>query len=114
MFTDCARFLQVYDTELILSWTPREYRAFIKGAQHREIDQYERMANGAMFNSYAANAKRATVKKMFDADKARKKVERNDMDWKGSRQKTSKWEVAKMALDSLKGYTPSFTTKKGG
>ena len=104
----------MYDTELILSWTPNEYRAFIKGAQHREIDDYERMANGAMFNSYAQNAKRATVKKMFDADKARKKLERNDQNWKYSREQTSKRDIAKMALDALKGYVPSFTPKKGG
>lgn len=67
-----------------------------------------------MFNSYAANARRATVKKMFDADKARKKVERNDMNWKNTRERTSKWDNAKLALESLKGYVPSFTPKKGG
>ena len=66
-----------------------------------------------MFNAYAANAKRARVKKMFDADKARKKIERNDMNWKQSRQ-TSKWEIAKMATEALKGFVPSFTPKKGG
>jgi len=99
---------------LILSWTPNEYRAFIKGAQHREIDTYERMANGAMFNSYAQNAKRATVKKMFDADKARKKVEANDPTWKQSRDQTSKWEIARQATEALKGFVPSFTPKKGG
>jgi PAB1-binding protein PBP1 len=71
------------------------------------------MANGAMFNAYAANAKRATVKKMFDADKARKKIERSDMNWKQSRQ-TSKWEIARMATEALKGFKPSFTPKKGG
>lgn len=75
---------------------------------------YERMANGAMFNSFAANSKRATVKKMFDADKARKKVEMNDKNWKNSREQTSKREMARMALDALKGYVPSFTPKKGG
>ena len=67
-----------------------------------------------MFNAYAANAKRATVKKMFDADKARKKIEQNDMNWKNSREKTSKWEIAKMATDALKGFKLSFTPKKGG
>jgi hypothetical protein len=96
---------------LILSWTPREYRAFIKGAQHREIDEYERMARSAMFNRYAMNAKRASERKMFDAEKARKRLNEDNPNWKNSRDMDMK-RLLKLN-EAFKGFTPQFR-KKGG
>lgn len=74
MLRDCAQYLQVYDLDLIYSWTPRELRIFLEGAQLRRVDEHEGMALQAMMQRYANNAKRAKVKDMFDADKARKIV----------------------------------------
>nr|WP_309098773.1 hypothetical protein [Fredinandcohnia onubensis] len=99
------------DVELILSWTPREYRAFIKGAQQREIDEYERMARSAMFNRYAMNAKRASERKMFDAEKARKRLNEDKANWKNSRDMDMK-RLLKLN-EAFKGFTPQFR-KKGG
>jgi hypothetical protein len=103
----------VFDTGLILSWTPNEYKAFIRGAQYREIDDYERMARSAMFNRYAANAKKASLKKMFDADKARKRLENNDPKWKDSKETVFKREHYNRMRQALKGFTPNFSTKGG-
>jgi PAB1-binding protein PBP1 len=109
---DASRFLEVYDTELIYSWTPREYKNFIKGSQHREIDEYERMAKGALFNRYATNEKRVSEKKMFDADKARRRLEKGDKNYKDSRDVAVKQKQYKQMKQALKGYTPAFA--KGG
>ncbi|WP_226639330.1 hypothetical protein [Priestia flexa] len=109
IYTDCARYLGVYDIELILSWTPNEYRAFIKGAQHREIDEYERMAKAAMFNRYATNAKKANEKKMFDAKQARKRLEENDSRWKESREPSLNQKRYKRMKQALEGFVPVFS-----
>ncbi|WP_164670968.1 hypothetical protein [Virgibacillus doumboii] len=82
---DAAHYLQVYDIDLIYSWTPREFKTLVKGAQHREIDEFERMARNAMFNRYANNNKHAREKKMFDADKARKRLDQGDKGYKDSK-----------------------------
>jgi hypothetical protein len=95
--------------ELILSWTPRQFRNFIKGAQHKQIDEYERMARGAMFNRYAMNAKKATEKKMFDADKARKRLEKGSDKWKDSKEPSIQMNQYKRMKKALQGYTPVFT-----
>ncbi|MCT6829417.1 MAG: hypothetical protein M3035_15160 [Bacillus velezensis] len=63
--------------DLIMSWTPNEYKLLLKGAKLREIDELELMARNAMFHRYAMNEKRPKEKKMFDANKARRQLERN-------------------------------------
>ncbi|NRS34075.1 hypothetical protein HWH77_05425 [Bacillus velezensis] len=60
-----------------MSWTPNEYKLLLKGAKLREIDELELMARNAMFHRYAMNEKRPKEKKMFDANKARRQLERN-------------------------------------
>lgn len=107
VITDSARYLNIYDIDLILSWTPHEYLLLRKGAQHRIIDEYDRMADNAMAMRYANNAKRAKKKSIFDAEKARRKLETGqDYDLK---------EMKRMSRlnKSLKGFTPQFR-KKGG
>lgn len=63
--------------DLIMSWTPNEYKLLLKGAKLREIDEWERMAKNAMFHRYAMNEKRPKETKMFDAQKSRRQLERN-------------------------------------
>ncbi|AND42726.1 hypothetical protein A361_07940 [Cytobacillus oceanisediminis 2691] len=96
--------MQVYDTELILSWTPREFQNFIKGAQLRIVDQYEGMAKQAMFNRYAQNSKRAKEKKMFDAQTARKRVMNGTGNWKESREPKINTDRYRAAQKAMKAY----------
>ncbi|MED4820479.1 hypothetical protein P9654_11545 [Bacillus atrophaeus] len=74
--------------DLIMSWTPNEYKLLLKGAKLREIDELERMAKNAMFHRYAMNEKRPKESKMFDAKKAIRELERNitsnDNKWRES------------------------------
>jgi hypothetical protein len=73
------------------------------------------MVKGAMFNRYAMNAKRASEKKMFDADKARIRLDKDDLNWKDSRETEIKQERYLRMRKSLKGYTPVFQpNRKGG
>lgn len=62
----------MYDTDLIYSWTPREFRNFTKGAQLRTIDSYELSAIQAIFNAKVKSKKRVKLKDIYDAEKARK------------------------------------------
>lgn len=64
----------VYDTDVIYSWTPREFRNFIKGAQLRTIDSYELSAVAAIFNAKVKSKKRVSLKDIYDAEKARKEL----------------------------------------
>ncbi|MCM3150261.1 MULTISPECIES: hypothetical protein [Bacillus] len=67
----------VYDNDLIMSWTPNEYKRKLKAAKLREIDEIERMTINAMFHRYANNAKKVKPSQMFDAQKARADLERD-------------------------------------
>lgn len=101
MLKDCAQFLQVYDLDLIYSWTPREFKNFMDGAQLRRVDEHEGMALQAMMQRYANNAKRAKVKDMFDADKARKIVLNGGQAEKGY--DLTLYRKAKKAMQNWKG-----------
>ena len=106
---DASQYLQVYDTDLIYSWTPREFKNFIKGARLRDIDRLESSAIGAMFNARASNGGRMTAKKLFDADKARKQID--SVEGKGEAKKDlTRYHAAKAAM---KNYRPQ-GMKKGG
>lgn len=102
---NAAHYLQVYDVDLILSWTPREFKNFIKGAQLRIVDEYEAMAKQAMFNRYAQNAKRAKEKKMFDAQAARRRIMNGLDNWKESREPKINVDRYRAAQKAMKAYT---------
>lgn len=75
VFIDAAHYLQVYDPYLILSWTPREFKNFIKGARLRQIDGYEQSAANALFTAKAQNSKkRIGLKDLYDSENARKEM----------------------------------------
>lgn len=62
----------MYDPELILSWRPSEFQAFLEGANEARIDYYQTLADAAMFNRVATNKPRINPKRdLFDADKLR-------------------------------------------
>ncbi|WP_322420681.1 hypothetical protein [Jeotgalibacillus haloalkalitolerans] len=66
------------------------------------IDDYEKMAKSAFYHRYAMNAKNAKEKKLFDADKARKRLDAGSEDWKDSRKPSvsiDKYRKAKEAMD---------------
>lgn len=64
----------MYDPELILSWTPREYRAFLKGAEYARVDAYDLMAMNALFNRKAKSKKIRKFKDIFDLENAYKLI----------------------------------------
>ena len=97
--------LGVYDTELILSWTPKEYESFIKGAQLRKIDEYELMAKTAMANRYAQHAKRANERKIFNAKQARRNLD------KGIKGTDKNIDRMLDLNDKFKGFKPTFIPK---
>ncbi|MBT2599083.1 MULTISPECIES: hypothetical protein [unclassified Oceanobacillus] len=107
IFTDASYHLGIFDPDLILSWTPREFQNFIKGAQLKKIDQYDLMAKTAMANRYAQHAKRANARKIFNADQARRNLE---IGIKG----TDKNVERMIALNKkFQGFKPKFRPKGG-
>lgn len=72
------------------------------------------MAKNAMFHRYALNAKSPSEKKMFDANKARKRLESGSKRWKDSRDTKLKHKQYKNLKEALKGFKPQFHAKKGG
>ena len=101
-----ARYFGIYDTEVILSWMPSEYLALMKGVQLREIDDLERLAIGALFTAKAQNSKRISLKKLFDADKARRKIEEDQTD------KQIEIDRAMKLNEAFKGFKPQFVRKE--
>lgn len=71
----------------------------------RIVDEYEQMADQAMFNRYAQNAKRAKKKKMFDVETARKRVLEGLDNWKDSREPKVNLERYRKAQNAMKAYT---------
>jgi hypothetical protein len=89
-----------------MSWTPKEFELLIKGAQHCVIDDYEKIAKQAMANRYAQNAKHARENKIFNAARARRKLEAGT--------KTDP-EIERMVKlnETFKGFKPDFRPKGG-
>ncbi|KIL46154.1 hypothetical protein [Jeotgalibacillus campisalis] len=100
----CARYLGVYDEDVIGAWTMSEYKAKLKGAHMREIDQLENMSKGAMMNAIAANKKGTTAKKLFDAQKARRELEKGSLQYQRQEVKApidkSRYNRMKKAMSS--------------
>ncbi|NRG43291.1 hypothetical protein HRF87_00765 [Bacillus sp. CRN 9] len=92
---------------MILSWAPWEYEAFIKGSQHKTIDEYELMAKTAMANRYAQHAKRASERKIFNAKQARRNLE------KGINGTDKNIEKMIDLNSKFKGFKPNFKPKGG-
>ncbi|WP_121605303.1 hypothetical protein [Virgibacillus sp. Bac332] len=109
MIEDSARYLNVTDIELIHSWEPHEYKILLKGAQHKQIDQYEYMAKQAMAHGYASRAKKPSEKRIFNAKKARMKLET------GKSYDPEEMKRSARMNRALKGFKPQFIPdKKGG
>jgi hypothetical protein len=89
-----------------------EYQSFIRGAQHTQADGYERMATMAMFNRYANNAKRASIKRMFDAKQAHRRIDRELSTWKESRTPAMNRDMYKKLKAGLNKSLSSF--QEGG
>lgn len=104
--------LEVYDQDLIYSWTPREFRNKIKGAKLRQIDEYEFMSIQACAHAQAQNSKKhIKPKNLFDKQKAIRMLEKGDK-WQHAKQKDL--SNIERLQKSLKGFTPNFKPKKGG
>lgn len=64
--------MNITDFEYLYSLDLREWNNLMRGAALRDIKAYEDMAVSAIFNVRAKHEKRVSTKKLFDADKARK------------------------------------------
>jgi|GEM_PF-7007856 len=102
--------MKVYDPDLILSWEPKEYESFIKGAMHARIDEQEMIAKQAMAFRYSMHAKRARETAIFNAKKARWLLEKG---FKQDVQVVEKERVRRMT-NALKGVKLVFIPLKGG
>lgn len=76
MLVDAANYLQVYDVDLIYSWTPREFKNFVKGAQLRKVYEHELSAANALFIAKTKNKKKLNLKDLYDGDKVRKEIDK--------------------------------------
>lgn len=90
----------MYDLNLIYSWTPKEFRNFLKGAKLREIDEMELAVISAVVSGRASNNPKTQPKKYFDAKKARKEV-------LGEPINDKKYDLTtyRKAMSSLQNYT---------
>lgn len=95
-----------------MSWTPSEFRAFLRGAKHRQVDGYELAATSAMFNRYAQNSKRANIRKMFNAEQAHHRIDQELSDWREKRSPRLTPEMYHKLKAGLNGSVTSF--RKGG
>lgn len=99
----------MYDIDLIYSWTPREFKNLIKGAQLRRVDDYELTATSAIFNAKVKSKKKVKLKDIYDADKARRAVEYG-REKKDEVKYMERWNNAQRALKRL----GSKSVKEGG
>ena len=68
------QYLNIVDNDILYAMTPNEYNRKMKGVMLQDVKRYEDMAVQAIFNANAANGKKVTTKKLFDGEKARKKI----------------------------------------
>jgi len=89
---------------VIYSWTPREFKNFIKGAKLRRIDSLELCAVQALFTGKVKNAKKKIkLKDIYDADKARKEFEKTMSHKKTPpKQDSGKYNTIKESMRSYK------------
>lgn len=98
--------MNIYDIDLIMSWTPRQYLLLLKGARHRNVDELERMSYLALMTAKASNSKRINAKKLFNADKERSRIDNPEI------KQEEKQRMVNLN-EAFKGFTPQFR-KKGG
>lgn len=79
------------------------------------MDEYQFSARSALFNRVAQNQKTITEKKLFDADKAHRRVEQGSKDYKDSKETLVSLERYRKSKEAMKEYLKQFTTsQKGG
>ena len=79
--SNAQRYFGVTDMDVVLKWDMNEYEALVKGHQLREIDKLERAAQVALFNRTAQHKPgKLKVAHIFDAEKVRRQVSRNEQD----------------------------------
>ncbi|OMC86931.1 hypothetical protein BK128_09715 [Viridibacillus sp. FSL H7-0596] len=103
MLTSASYYLGTSDVDKILSWTPNEFQALIKGAKLREVDVLDNLAMAAVFYRVANNKKKLNPKKdLFDAETARKRILSDESDeWKESKEyDLTYYNKAKEAMNS--------------
>ena len=99
----------VYDTALIMSWTPREYMLRVQGAQLRDVDLTERAITSAVISGNVARSRdRVSVNKIYPAASIRKKILHLD-DTATEKKKT--FEHFDKAIQAVNSFKFNFTPK---
>lgn len=107
---DAARYLQIFDIDTIYSWTPRQFKNFIKGAQLKETDLWEREAASALFAARATNSKKSVkLKDLYDGEKMRNQI----LSVGGKKEPEKYLGRYQAAQAAMKAYRPQ-NGKKGG
>jgi len=102
--------MKIYDVDLIMSWTPNEYKAFKRGAMLQVVDNYDNMARMAAFHRIAANKKKLNIEKdLFDARSARKRIIDGDNAWKESKKIDTTRHTK--AQEAMKRWAENFNKK---
>lgn len=91
--------LGIVDNAILYAMTPREYNIKVKAKMLADVKKYEDMSIQAIFNQ-RAKMKRASAKKIFDADKARKNILNPEAEQQKEREKRDYSNLAK-ALAAL-------------
>lgn len=97
--------LGIYDVDLIYSWTPRQFKNFVKGSQLRVIDSYELAAASAIFNAKVKGKKKIKLKDVYDSEKARTSINNPS----AKKDESFSLERYRKAKEAMKGYSPSMT-----
>lgn len=102
--------MKIYDVDLIMSWTPNEYKAFKKGALLQVVDDLDNMARMAVFNRIASNKKKLNIEKdLFDSKSARKRIIDGDNAWKESKEIDTTRHAK--AQEAMKKWAENFNKK---
>jgi hypothetical protein len=92
----------VHDIEQLDSWEPREYQSIIRGYQEKQIDQIEMMAIQASFFRVANNKPgKLQLKQIYDANKARRMLQKNQSGWKRARTDKTKESLIKKMFSKM-------------
>jgi len=102
--------MKIYDVDLIMSWTPNEYKAFKQGAMLQVVDNYDNMARMAVFNRIASNKKKLNIEKdLFDSKSAPKRIIEGDNAWKESKKIDTTRHTK--AQEAMKRWAENFNKK---
>lgn len=100
--------MNVYDTDLIMSWTPREFKLRMQAAQLREVDETERVLIAAILSGNVARSKeRVSIQKVYNAKAIRSRILGED-----APEKKKSYVRFEKAVQAVNNFNFKFTPKE--